>query len=513
MEVEKLMDVNNYGIYDFISRNAQIYPDRDCIVFNDIRLDHREYKKRCDELAAGLTRAGIKSGDRMGILAQNCPEFMVLYGAAAKMGVIVLPVNCRLQQTEMEYILEDGSPSVVFAGPDYQNQVLKAASKVKSIKKLFAIGRGKITEGFTSIEELYSEIESKEFFHIPDNSGFVIIHTAAVDGRPRGALHSHKSIIALTLQMMLQFQLGPEDCHICHLPLFHMAAIALSFSVMHGGGKNVITEGFDPSVTLRLTDEEKGTFCFTYAPMLKMIMEEFEDGTYNLSSMRNVGGLDQPENIRRFLEIAPGATFWTGYGQTEAVWVTGSPFAEKPGSAGKPAVLAKIALFDDYDREVPVGNPGEICVRSPMVFSGYWGLEEESAYTFRNGWHHTGDIGRFDKDGYLWYLKRKAQKELIKPGGENVYPGEVEEAILAHPSIKEVSVIGVEDAKWGECVKAVCVLRPGETLSPEKLTEFVASRIARYKKPKMVVYVDSLPKKPDGKIDREQVKEEHGGKY
>ena len=183
---------------------------------------------------------------------------------------------------------------------------------------------------------------------------------------------------------------------------------------------------------------------------------------------------------------------------------------ERPGSAGKPTPLSRVALFDDLDNEVPVGTPGEICVRSPVVFLGYWGREEDTAYTFRNGWHHTGDIGRFDEDGYLWYVKRKAEKELIKPGGENVYPAEVEKTILEHPDVAEVSVIGVADKQWGEAIKAICVLEPGKSLEPQELIDFVASKIARYKKPKYVVFASNLPKTGDGAIDREKVKAEHG---
>ena len=160
-----------------------------------------------------------------------------------------------------------------------------------------------------------------------------------------------------------------------------------------------------------------------------------------------------------------------------------------------------------------MGTPGEICVRGPVVFLGYWGREEDTAYTFRNGWHHTGDIGRFDEDGFLFYVKRKAEKELIKPGGENVYPAEVEKVVLEHEKVAEASVIGVPDKKWGEAIKAVCVLKAGESLDPKDLSEFVASKIARYKKPQYIDFVDALPKTDDGEIDRDQVKKDHGGKY
>jgi long-chain acyl-CoA synthetase len=193
--------------------------------------------------------------------------------------------------------------------------------------------------------------------------------------------------------------------------------------------------------------------------------------------------------------------------------VSESLFDEKPGSAGRPSPLVRVALFDDYDNEVPSGMPGEICVRSPSLFLGYWGREDDTAYTFRNGWHHTGDIGRFDEDGYLWYVKRKAQEGLIKPGGENVYPAEVEKAILAHEAVAEVCVIGVPDSEWGEAIKAICVRKPGKSIDAQELINFVATKIARYKKPKHVVFVDALPKTEDGKIDRDQIKKDHRAKY
>jgi long-chain acyl-CoA synthetase len=279
---------------------------------------------------------------------------------------------------------------------------------------------------------------------------------------------------------------------------------------MHAGGKNVIFERFDPELVLQMIEKEKGSIFFNFAPILKMIMDKYDEHPRDISSLRVVSGLDLRENVQRFLKLAPRAKYWTGFGQTECMGVSGCPYDEKPGSAGKPSQFARVALFDDYDNEVYVGTPGEICVRSPMVFLGYWGRDKDNEYTFRNGWHHTGDIGRFDENGYLWYVKRKAEKELIKPGGENVYPAEVEKVILQNPAVAEVSVIGVRDAEWGEAIKAVCVLKPGRSLAKQELIDFVAARIARYKKPKYVEFVPVLPKTQDGSIDREKVKAEHG---
>jgi len=244
--------------------------------------------------------------------------------------------------------------------------------------------------------------------------------------------------------------------------------------------------------------------------MLGMLLQKLERQNYDISSLKHVVGIDHPANIEKFNQKAK-AKFWVGFGQSETTGlVTICPYSEKPGSAGKEGPLAKIRLVDEQDREVEAGNPGKICVRDPLVFLGYCNLEEENQYTLRNDWHHTGDIGRLDENGYLWYVKRKAEKELIKPGGENVYPAEVEKIILQNPEVAEVAVIGVKDLEWGEAIKAVCVPKPGNSLTPQELIDFVASRIARFKKPKYIEFVPALPKCPDGSLDRERVKTFYG---
>ncbi|MDD5475349.1 MAG: AMP-binding protein, partial [Syntrophales bacterium] len=348
---------------------------------------------------------------------------------------------------------------------------------------------------------------------ISRKDGYVIMHTAAVEGRPRGALLSQGNIIAITIQALAEQRFGDIASHLCMLPLFHIAALATVMTVLHGGGKNVIMERFEAPEALRLLEEEKVTIFGSFAPMLKMLLQEQDGVPRSLTSLRSIGGIEDPDSIDGFLSHATGASFYSAYGQTEALAVTGCNRVERPGSAGRPSLLTRVAILDDYDREIPRGEAGEICVRSPTVFQGYWGLEEETAHTFRNGWHHTGDIGRFDEDGYLWYVKRKAHKELIKPGGENVYPAEVELALMSHGSVAEVCVFGIPDDVWGEAVKAVCVLKPGIEITPRELIDHVAVKIARYKKPKEVVFVDSLPLTEEGEVNREKIKRDHGGIY
>jgi long-chain acyl-CoA synthetase len=250
---------------------------------------------------------------------------------------------------------------------------------------------------------------------------------------------------------------------------------------------------------------------FAFAPMMQTLLAHVEKSGESIQSLRAVLGIDTPQVIERY-EKQTGGSFYSLFGQTETSLVaTMSPFRERPGSAGRPIPLVEIQLMDDDDRPVPIGQAGEIAIRGPMVFKGYWRLEAENAHTFRNGWHHTGDMGRFDEDGYLWYVARKAEKELIKPGGENVYPAEVETVILEHPAVAAVVVFGVPDPKWTEGIKAVCRLKPGHTLTAQELIDFVGARIARYKKPQYVAFVADLPVTPAGAVDRVKVKQLYGG--
>jgi acyl-CoA synthetase (AMP-forming)/AMP-acid ligase II len=508
-----MMQLRDFTIYDFINRNAFLYPNRDAVVFGDVRITNRQYKEKCDQIAAGLTKLGIQKGDRLAVVAHNSDRFWILYGAVAKIGAIIVPVNWRFQKDEIEYVLKDCTPKIVFAGVEYQGIVADASHRVDSVEKLYTMASSSENEAFQPFDGLYTSDGADLSFDISSDSGYVIIHTAAVEGTPRGALLSQKNIIAINMQIIALNRFDDEAIHLCVLPLFHIAALSQAMAVMHHGGRNVILDRFDPASALRLIEKEKVTTFGSFAPMLKMLLDASEKSPSDLSSIQGIGGLEEPASIKAFLQAAPNAAFYSGYAQTEAMAVTGCNLFERPGSAGKPSILTRVCLFDDNDREVLPGEAGEICVRSPAVFLGYWGLEEETAYTFRNGWHHTGDIGRFDEDGYLWYVKRKAQKELIKPGGENVYPAEVEKVILSHGSIAEVCVIGVPDPAWGEAIKAICVLKAGAHLKAQDLIEHVAKKIAGYKKPKHVVFVETLPKTEDGQIDRAKVKMDHGAKY
>ena len=502
------MGLYDYTIYSIIKRNARVNGNRTALIYGNQRITHRQFLEKVDRLSCGLLGAGLKRGDRIGVLGQNSLEYVYLYGAAAKVGAIMIPINWRLDSEEIKYVISDGAPKILFASPEFQDTIRPLISRLGCIEKTFTLGQAQ--GSFSAFDDLmYSKLICPEV-DVCSNDGYVIIYTAAVEGKPRGVELTHQNPIASNLQNMYYMALNWEDVHLLMLPLFHIAGLGMTLSVMQAGGSNIIIPKFDVDFVLKHIQEDKVTVFGEFPPMLQTLLEKAEEGDYNLSSLRHVVGLDYPDTVKRFEEMT-GATFWAAYGQSETSGVFSfAPYSERPGSAGVPSFMVEVQIIDDYGNIMETGKSGEIVIRGPMVFKGYWNLEKDNEYTFRDGWHHTGDNGHLDKDGYLWYVGRKAEKELIKPGGENVYPAEVEKVILEHPLVEEVSVIGIPDKQWGEAIKAICVLKQSESLAENELVEFVAARIAWYKKPKYVVFVPNLPKTEDGLIDRERVKADYG---
>jgi len=504
------MGLKDFTLFHVIRRNAEVFGERTAVVFEGARITHAQYLARVEALAAGLAARGIRRGERIAVVAQNRLEYLDLYGAAARLGAIVVPVNWRLSADEMAHAITDTTPTAVFADSEYQPAVAAARERCASVGQCY--GFDGVQQGFQPYAELPDPAGRAPEVDVAGDDGFVIIHTAAVGGLPRGAEITHAGLIASNLQSMHHWQLGPDDVNLGMLPLFHVSGLGLHLAVQQAGGSTVLSVRFDAAAAARQIAEHRVTVFAEFAPMLGSVLDQAQAGGADLSSLRAVTGLDTPQTIARFEADCPNARFWVGFGQSElSGFATLAPFRDRPGSAGRPALLTQVAVFDDLDRPLPPGQTGEIVARGPIVFKGYWGRDDDNAQTFRGGWHHTGDMGRFDDDGYLWYAGRSPAKELIKPGGENVYPAEVEKVILEHPAIGEVVVIGVRDAQWGEAIKAVCACKAGAVApAAAELIEFVGARIARYKKPKHVVFVDALPRTAAGVVDRQRVKQDHG---
>jgi long-chain acyl-CoA synthetase len=507
------MGIYDFTFYDLICRNADSCGNQPAWyeADDDKTLTFAEYKNDVERLAQGLRKAGVRKGDRLGILGKNSLEYFLLYGAAAAMGAVVLPINWRLSADEVCFNLNDCEPVLVFVDHEYQSLIQAHRDKLASVRAFYNLKRnaGEFLD-FTSLMNSSERFDANAAA-VSTDDGLVIIHTAAVAGRPRGALLSHGNVICANVHLIHLFNASADDVHLNLLPLFHIAGLVMATSAFHVGALNVNMSKFEAAGAVALIEAKKASLMFDFSPILSSILEEAGQSGRDIRSLRGVLGLDTPETIASY-QAATGGTFYCMYGQTEtSCLATLGKYSDRPGSAGRVIELVQVQLVDDDDRPVAMGQTGEIVMKGPMVFKGYWNLAADNERTFRGGWHHTGDLGRFDEDGYLWYEGRKAEKELIKPGGENVYPAEVENVILEHPDIEKTVVFGVPDAKWKEGIKAVCQLKTGAELAPADLIEFVGKRIARYKKPQYVEFVDDLPLQSDGSADRKKVKELYGG--
>ncbi len=485
----------SFNLCSLLKRNAYLYGNAEALIAEEKRYSYGNLLPRSSALAHTLSLEGIKSGDRIALLTDDGLDILFGLFAASQLGAMVVPLNTRLSEGEKAHLLKDTRPSLLCASAHYLDEAKRIAKAIKGL----SVRR---TEEMYSTQVFPPDPSSPP----PADTPCLIIHTAAVGGKPRGAVLTQENLISTAVQIAHLLTLTEKDRHLCLLPLFHIGGIAFSLATTLVGGSTMLVRRFDAEAVPKMIEKEQLTFFITFPPMLSAILEAAERQGCHLPSLRLAGGVDSPENIERFLSAHPQALFYHIYGQTECMPISGGVYTQAGGSIGKPALLTEISIRDEEDRPLSPGERGEICVRSPSVFQGYWRLKGDSAYTFRGGWHHTGDLGEMGQDGTLFYRGRKPDKDLIKTGGENVYPREVEAVLLSHEAVKEACVIGVPDEKWGEAVVALCVLKEGRQVEESKLIEHVASRIARYKRPQRVLFIDALPKTLDGRIDRERVK-------
>ncbi len=500
------MGLRDFSIYDYIQHNASSAGSAPAVISASKTLTQAQFLERVDQLASGLLEKGISKGDRICILAQNSIEYLELYGACAKAGAIAYPINWRLSAEEVKGVLNLAEPKMLVVGSGHLSQLEESETGEMQVRAIIGAGSA---EGFIPLADLYQS-PGDERVEVHSEDPFVVISTAAVAGTPRGAVLTHANMIMAGFLLINALGLSKEDSHLAALPLFHITGLGLAMGMIQVGGKNVVLETFDPAKAAQMMDEHNVSLIADFPPILSMLLDARQAAGAKWDNLKYVVGLDAPDTIQR-LYAETKAKFWTGFGQSETSGlVTLVRVDTKPGATGKPIPLTRVRCVNESGDDVPVGEIGEIAVQGPVVFSGYWNDPDATAYTSRYGWHHTGDLGKFDPEGYLYYVGRKPEKELIKSGGENVYPAEVERVLQNLPQVAAACVIGVADEKWGEAVKAVIELVPGATMTAEQVSAAVAEQIASYKKPRYVDFVEKLPRGSDGEIDRQAVKAEHG---
>lgn len=466
-------------------------------------------------LAAALTRLGVQPGDRVVVMIPNAPEIGALYAGIARAGAVILPVLFLLADAEIAVILQDAEPTVVITSSDMLDRVRAAARDAPSVQHLISIDPPAV-DGAVELAELVSG-EDDSFAIVdrePDDLA-LLIYTGGTTGRPKGVVLTHGNLThaarAAAEVAADANGLGPDDVTCSGLPMAHSYGVLVWLAGSLIGGRTVLLRWFEPAAWLRCVEEYRCTTSPLVPTMITYLLGHPAADQRDVSSLRfvNSGSAPLPSEAARAFEDRFGCPVLEGWGLTESAGVgTMSDLRRRrPGSVGVAAPGVELSIRDpDTDEQLPSDAVGEICIRGPNVMAGYWKLPRESDRALRGGWLRTGDVGSIDGDGFVWILDRT--KDLIIRGGFNVYPRDVEEVLHSHPAVLEAAVIGVPDATMGEEIKAFVVVRPGASVTEEELLDHARSRLAKYKTPRSVGFLDSLPKSGVGKVLRRQLRDQ-----
>jgi len=502
------MTTHNFSYADLLERNAQAVGDSPALVEGDVVVTHRQLHRSSLALARWMSSQGLVAGDRVAVLASNRSRFLELVGAAAVLGLTVVLLNTRTSAAEVAGLVDDSAPRLLFCEEAFLPLLADVPETVTCHNFAYAVERLRPWPQIVgdADNDLATAMLGGSLFTVSSRLPLVAIPTAAVNGRPRLALLSHAALLHQALQLAQLWRLDADTRHLCVLPLFHMAGLGMTLATQVSGGSTVLMSRFDASEAVQHIDGH-GVTCFTsFAPILGTLLDHAQAKGASLGSLRVVTGLESAETVERLQRQCPKAMFWSGYGQTETGGlVCMAPFEEGAGFAGRALPTVALRIETGEGNPAKVGEQGEIVLRSPGAFEGYWDQTLATQHAGRAGWHHTGDLGRLDSQGRLWFMGRAPEKALVKSGGENIYPAEVEQALLSHPSVNAAVVFGVPDVRWGEAVRAVCVLTPGATTTADELIEHVGQRIARFKRPRDVVLALDLPQRADGTLNREAI--------
>jgi acyl-CoA synthetase (AMP-forming)/AMP-acid ligase II len=508
-----LKELSRYKIgtwADIIYRDALLYPNQEAFIYKDRRTTFSEFNTRVNRLIHALHGMSIRKGDILGILSWNCLGFTEVYGAAMKGGFIASPFNPRLQASELEYIINYSEANTLFVGPE-----------LLEVRNFICL-EGSPAGIMTYENLLSSHSEQEPDIQVDEDDPVGIIYTSGTTGVPRGALYNQRRFVedSKNLSMDMELQLGHKRCQIT--PLFHIAGNTHFRSSLYIAGCNIIMKSFDPAETLNTIQREHVTH-MDIAPTHLVAMLNLPDfNKYDISSLKVLwyGGSPMPLEVLKKGIKAFGSIIVQGYGQSESgptishlskedhdVLDKPQDEQKKLASAGRPDIGVQIRIVNDKDEDVEAGEMGEIIVRCKQVMVEYWHKPDDTQANIVNGWLHTGDMGYYDEEGYIYITDRK--KDMIISGGENVYPKEVEEILCQHPVVLEVAVIGVPDAYWVEKVHAVVVIKEGANVSEEEIISFCKGKIAGYKIPKSIEFVDMLPRNSTGKVLKRELKERY----
>jgi len=512
---------------DFLSIATSICPDRVAIIFEGKRYTFSQLTDRVNRLANAFLNLGVQKGDRVALLQVNCNQCLETYFAVAKVGAIYVPLNFRARGEELTYMLNSSESGTLLVGERYIDLVNSVRPKLTSVKHFISIESKH--NGMLYYENLISSSPAEEVVtEINDDDTTILMYTAGTTSFPKGVMLSHNSFSIYVLENVTPADPVLEERNILTVPLYHVAGIQAMMAAIYGGRTLVMEQQFEAKEWMELVAKEKANRAMMVPTMLKQLMDNPDFGKYDLSSLKVItyGAAPMPlEVIKKALDVFPGVSFINAFGQTETAstitmlspedHVMSGSEAEREkklkrlSSIGKPMSDIEMKVVDEEGRELPQGEVGEIVARGPRVMTGYWRDEEKTKKTIdKDGWVHTSDMGYADEDGYFYLAGRTT--DMIKRGGEFISPAEVEAVLHSHPKIEDVAIIGVPDVEWGEQPRAIIVLKQGETATTEEIMEYCREKIASFKRPRSVVFVDELPRNPMGKVLKRLLREKYG---
>lgn len=503
--------------FDWIKRHAERTPDKLALVdaYSGRELTYAQLNARANRLASFLRdTAGIQRGDRVAVLAQNSSDYYELLFGCAKMGAILNTLNWRLTAPELSFIINDCTPKLLIYEPDFVDVVDQLRPQISC--EHYLVMAEEAPPGEWSYEHALSA-GSPNGVPMPDLSyddTWAIIYTSGTTGRPKGAQVTYGNFFYNAVGMGAAIDLSSQDVNLNVLPTFHIGGLGLyAGPTFHAGGTVVVMRAFDPKELLALI-ESWGVTVLLLVPAIYLVLAQYPDfDEYDLSSVRSwaSGGSALPAAlVQQF--AAKGILIQQGFGMTETgptvFLIEKADALRKAGSVGKPVLHTDVCIMDRQGNVLGPNLVGELCIRGGNVTSGYWNRPEATADALRDGWLHSGDASKYDDEGFYYIVDR--WKDMYISGGENVYPAEVEEVLYHHPAVAEAAVIGVPHPRWQEVGKALVVIKEGHHLAEQELIDFCHGQLARYKIPKSVAFVDSLPRTAAGKVLKRELRRVYG---
>jgi long-chain acyl-CoA synthetase len=481
--------------------------DHPAVVFEGRWHTSGELFDRARRIGSGLSTLGIEPGERVVVTMANCPEVGIVYNALWRAGAVVTPATFLLPPEDLRHVVADAEAAAVVTTPEFAEKVRQATAGLDSVRLL--ISSEETGEGFESLRSL-EEYEPGAITPRHDDDLAALLYTGGTTGRAKGVMLSHANLYFSGRAAHQAAYVEGVNRGLVALPLSHAYGLLVTIASMHSPerGFAVLQRWFDPSAFLELIQEHSVQLTAVVPSMLQILLSTPLE-SYELSSLRYVSSGAAPlaaEVEEEFCRRVPSATIRQGYGLTEsAALISTNPTGrERSGSVGIPVPGTEVRIVDEEDKQLPPGEPGEVICRSPGVMRGYWRSPDATAEALRDGWLHTGDVGYVDERGYLFIVDRK--KDLIIRGGFNVYPRDVEDALLEHQAVQVAAVVGRPDTISGEEVVAFVSLRPGAAITEEELVAWARERIGGYKYPREVHIVDSIPLTPIGKINRKELR-------